>query len=590
MQNLRLPLLICVFLTLSINVKDSYSGLPPIDLESGTSEYIDKEIRKIIRKHKLPAFAITIVDDQNTVYQEARGFIDIGNNIPATTESVFKLWSLAKVFTAIEIFRELEEGLIELDSPVTTYLPEFSVKSRFVGDREITVKDILAHRSGLPRHEGLLPEGIVNEYGWLEKFETGASNVNLAYPVGYRYKYSNLGYDLLGRIIEQTRKTGYYQYMKESVLNDLGLYNSNFYLEGFSDPLKIAKGYEYHKGRYHPLIQYNINNVPSGNLYSTIEDLSLFLKAIFRNREFKNEETISQMFIDYYSKPEDPETMGLGWKTARIENNELLIWHDGGPTEGIGSLVAFLPERKIGIAMIGNSTSFSGAYSLQFAIDIFNHLLNENEENIQTRSDGPDNRTVGDEHLKRLEGKYVTFGSIMRIRAKKNMLRARIGGLGLSLIPVNENDFAVTNWMEKTGLTKIFRPPMDFNKIRISFKNENSVDSCYMIIDLGNISYELCQRYPVKDRVPDSWNNLVGDYRVAELTQDNTQGNVTDRMASISLDDNVLLMSGVYGPVLPINDTTIIIVGGPFAGETMDYFPDSGNIIYHKTLFEPERE
>ena len=304
-----------------------------------------------MRKQHLPAMAVTVVRGQEILYQEAHGKINLEQQIPATTQSIFKLWSMAKAFTALEIFREIEEGLVDPNAPLNTYLPDFSIRDSYDGKDPIIIRDVLAHRAGLPRHEGLMPEGEERvDLNYIERFELGAANCYTAYPVGTRYKYSNLGYDLLGRVIEETRNTGFFYQMKTHVLDELGMQHANFYSGIIDSSLHRALGYEYHKRNYYPYVQYDINNFPSGNLYATIEDLSAFLLSMFGQDFFAGEETLSRMLTDHYSHPGDPETMGLGWKLAPMDNGDTLVWHDGGPTEGIGSLVAFLPGHQLGIA------------------------------------------------------------------------------------------------------------------------------------------------------------------------------------------------------------------------------------------------
>jgi CubicO group peptidase (beta-lactamase class C family) len=334
----------------------------------------------MMRKHNLPAFAITVVNDKGIYYQYVFGYADREKEIPATTKTVFKLWSVSKAFTAIEIFREVEEGLLDVDSSLVKYLPDFKIRRRFSENKPVTIKSILAHRSGLPRNECVMIPDSGRDTNYLERFENATNDCFMAFPVGYRYKYSNLGYDLLGRIIEENRGQGFFRYMKEHLLDDLGMESSTFHSSGIPDNAVIAKGYEYYKGKYYPMIQYDDSSVPSGNLYSTIEDLSVFIKAVVNNEVFDNKEIMFNMFVDHYSKKTDPETMGLGWKTTKINGSELMIWHDGGPGEGIGALVCVLPFRKLGIAMIGTGTSFSGSISVPFAIDIINHLLGAKSE------------------------------------------------------------------------------------------------------------------------------------------------------------------------------------------------------------------
>jgi CubicO group peptidase (beta-lactamase class C family) len=93
-----------------------------------------------------------LIDDQNTVWQETLGWANIEQKIPARPDTVYKLWSIAKAFTAIETMRLVEEGWVDLNAPVTEYIPDFSIQSRFADSKPITVRSILTHRSGLPRN------------------------------------------------------------------------------------------------------------------------------------------------------------------------------------------------------------------------------------------------------------------------------------------------------------------------------------------------------------------------------------------------------------------------------------------------------
>lgn len=564
-----------------------------ISSQTPDREFIEKEIRRTMRRQHLPAMAVTVVRGQDILYQEARGWIDMENQIPASTRSVFKLWSVSKAFTAMEIFREIEEGLVDLDAPLSDYLPEFRIKSTYGQQDTIFLRDILAHRAGLPRNEGLLPAGLERDLNFLECFECGAANCYSAYPVGTRYKYSNLGYDLLGRVIEESRKRGFFEQMKLHVLNDLGMQNADFYLGSIDSSLHRALGYEYYKRTYHPLVQYDVNTFPSGNLCGTLEDLSAFLQAVFREDLFARESTLSAMLVDHYSTPADPETMGLGWKLVPMDNGETLAWHDGGAAEGIGSLVAFLPESRIGVAVIGNGTSFSGFYSMQFALKILNRFLDEELQDGRERKMEMDQEKKppayepSPEELERLAGSYAAFGSTAEVRRKGKKLRARLGNLSMILVPQSRSEFSVTHWMVKTGLTRIIKPPVDFTKLKIRFMDTDAGGGLIMIINMGDISHEICPRYPAETLNTGQWKKLCGSYRLADRIPGGSWETRGEDRAGIRLEDGVLIMSGVYGPILPVNDTLLRVLSGPYHGEFLDYDPGTGVILHQKWAFVP---
>jgi hypothetical protein len=338
------------------------------------------------------------------------------------------------------------------------------------------------------------------------------------------------------------------------------------------------------------MIQSDINSVPSGNLYSTIEDLSIFLKTVICNEVFNSKETMSLMYTDYYSNKADPEQMGLGWKTTKLHASELMVWHDGGPMEGTGALVAILPESKIGIALIANGTSFSGSISVPFAMKIFDQILETKSDTRYFQSEKPGKIEVSSQVLSNYEGKYTAFGEVMGVRIKKNRLKGKIGGIGLDLIPVSETKFRVTHWMDKIGLTKIIKPPIDFKKIGIEFYGCTSPDSGYMIINLDNISYELCCRYPKNISYPFNWNVLAGEYQIAERLPDNGIGKFTGRRVNIRNEDNILIMSGIYGPIFPLTNKYLTFSSGSFTGEIMEYNEETGTLFHQNVVFVPNQK
>ena len=105
-----------------------------------------------MKQYHLPSVAVALIDDQDVIWQEAYGLENIEEEIPATPDTIYKMYSVAKVFTAIEMMRLVEEGLIDLDAPITDYLPDFSIQSRFPNSDPITVRAVLAHHAGLPRN------------------------------------------------------------------------------------------------------------------------------------------------------------------------------------------------------------------------------------------------------------------------------------------------------------------------------------------------------------------------------------------------------------------------------------------------------
>ncbi len=529
-------------------------------------EYAQYRILELMEQKHLPGAAVVLVDGQDTVWQEAFGVVNLKEDRPAQTDTIFRLWSVAKVFTAIETLRLVEDGLVDLDTPITEYIPDFSIQSRFPDSGPITIRSILTHRSGLPR----------NGCHWVElnphvlaDLVTSLGDCQQDYPVGYRFKYSNVGFDLLGYLVEQLRGKPFPDILREDFLLPIGMNNSAFLRSHLPGSSQIASGYEFYEGEYYPYDQGDITSVPSGNLYATIEDMGKFVKYIFNQGsgvgvQLIHPETLESMFVEQDVSARDPQSMGLGWKISRILGDELLIWHDGGPSDGTGALVAFLPDRDLGVVLIANGTTFDGSISLPFAVDILELMLETKYGLVHPPEETQATVEVERTTLEGYIGKYIAFGEVMDVYLQGDQLKGRIQGFSFNLDPLSETSFQPRHWLADIGLAGFLGVPIDLRQLKIEFISGDGISSDAMIIDLGGFSYEFCPEYPDLDETPLSWENFAGDYAlVARLPSGSTGDDILGH-SSIWVEDGVMRVSGSVGPILPINETDIDYPGWTF--------------------------
>jgi CubicO group peptidase (beta-lactamase class C family) len=557
-------------------------------------DYTEYRIHQLIRRHHLPSVAVALIDDQNTVWQKTFGWANVEKKIPAQSDTVYKLWSVAKVFTVIEMMRLVEEGLVDIDAPLTDYIPGFSIQSRFPDSRPITIRSILAHHSGLPRNSCHMQMPGPGNDKLLGVMARSMKDGHMVFPVGFRFKYSNIGPDILGHIIQESRRKSFAYYMEENLLARIGMEDSSFLGADIPAQKDVAMGYEYYKGKYYPRQQDDINSLPSGNLYSTLEDMSTFVKFMFRGGKAGGEqiikpETLKLMYENQYSSRRDPQPMGLGWKIARVPDSELLVWHDGGPSEGIGALVAFLPERKLGIVLLSNATSFESSISVTLAVDIIELMLETKYDILPSKDEIPEEIKIDRSRLQDYAGRYIVFGKVMDVSTNGNRLKGRIHGITLDLIPVDQTRFRVSHWLLKLGLAGLFNLPIDLRELEIEFLVGDESGEDAMIINIGDITYEICPKYPDLEDIPVLWKNLVREYEIMAHLPSGSVGTDVLGHSKIWMEDDVLQMVGSVGPILPVSETEIIIQSGPFVGETMVYESATGNIYHQSVVFKPTK-
>lgn len=528
---------------------------------------LTRRIEQLMADQQLPGFSIALIDDQEVAWRETFGWADVKAKKPMAAGTIFRLGSISKVVTAVEIMRLHEEGLIDLDAPVTKYLPGFTIQKRFSDDENpITIRTILAHRSGLPRN-GTLPAWYWDpQHNVLRDQVLSLKDAHAAYPPGRQYKYSNVGYVLLGRIIETLRDQLFPYYMKKHLFEPMGMKDSAFLKEQVARKDDIAMGHRTRDGDIVPMNQYDVIYMPASNLYGSVEDLAAFMQFIFRGgeaggRQLIKAETLADMFEVQYSRDRDPQELGLGWFTDRRMLGEKLVFHSG-ICHGTFSFMAFLPERKLGIIMSANSARFE---------DRAIPLVMEGLELMRETRDG-----ITLKH--RFAGRYIAEGEVVEICTDGEEIWANARGFDVGMDPMNPSRYALSHWLVNLG-----RLDVEF------FPGDTPAEDIMLLTVEG--SYRItCPRYPDVETVPPLWDALPGKYRIhTRIPSRHSKADVLGE-TEIRMEDNVLLLSGLKAALWPLNDSEILILGGPFGGETMTYDRESGNITRQNMIYKPHEK
>lgn len=241
---------------------------------SYTREYLPRLIKLEMKRHDVTGLSIALVDDQKVVWAEGFGFADEANKVPASPETIYRVGSISKLFTASAAMQLTEEGKFDIDKPLATYLPEFSVKSRFSDASPITPRTLMTHHSGLPSDylKGMWTKDPEPFTGLVKRVRDEFA----AYPPNYVFSYSNLGVDLLGHAVERAAGRDFVGRVDASLLAPLGMTRSSFSPRPDMEPF-LSKGYRRGKETFEPPLR----DVPAGGLHSSVLDLSRFMQMIF---------------------------------------------------------------------------------------------------------------------------------------------------------------------------------------------------------------------------------------------------------------------------------------------------------------------
>ncbi len=188
-------------------------------------EALERFITHEMADKDLPALSIALVDDQQIVWAKGFGYADPVKKIPATGETVYRVGSVSKLFTDIAVMQLVEQGKLDLDAPVTNYLPDFRPRNPF--GKQITLRQLMSHRSGLVR-EPPVGHYFDPDNRTLASTIASLNKTSLVYAPETRTKYSNAAIAAVGYVLERTQKQPFAKYLKRSVLDPLGLERHEF--------------------------------------------------------------------------------------------------------------------------------------------------------------------------------------------------------------------------------------------------------------------------------------------------------------------------------------------------------------------------
>lgn len=312
-----------------------------------------------MKKNQFIGLSIALVDDQNVVWSEGFGYADKSNNEFASSDTLYRAGSVTKIFTATAVMRLVEENQVDLDAPLSTYIPNFNLKSRFGSIDEITLRNTLSHHSGIPSNilDGMWSKNPVS-------FKSVTSKINdyyAAYAPNTLFSYSNAGYSLVGHAIENASGTAYTDYMHSSVLKPLGMQSSAYSMSVQND--KLSKSYWNGK----EVDELKLRDLPAGGLITNVNDLAQFIKMVNADGAsiesvLKPETLRTMLSVQRFETPYEPDSRNtIGWiNLPDFLNDQYDVVGHSGQTLAHSATLIVVPEIKLGVVILANSPSLEG--------------------------------------------------------------------------------------------------------------------------------------------------------------------------------------------------------------------------------------
>ncbi len=330
--------------------KDSTTTVHPVvssGLSAATKAYYANAIQPIYQSMLLRTGfngSILVAKNGEIVFEDYRGMINFKTGEPVTATTPFHVASVSKTFTAMVVLKLMEEGKVSLEDHVEDYLPNFPYAN-------ITIKDLLNHRSGLPKYDHFMSGTTTivttrktKKGRLIKRYKTVKSPVQITgiasnqdvlnYMIKYRpapasspdrrYNYCNTNYAMLALIVEKITATPFPQYMLTNVFKPLGM--NNTYIFSIKDTANYVPSYYPNKSPYR--LEKLDCVYGDKNVYTTVRDLLLWDKALY-NGTFVSQQSLDLAYQPYSHETRGTKNYGLGWHLIVNPPDPTIVYHNG---------------------------------------------------------------------------------------------------------------------------------------------------------------------------------------------------------------------------------------------------------------------
>ncbi|MEI6242914.1 MAG: serine hydrolase [Chlamydiota bacterium] len=362
---------IIIFLMALIFVSQSHSA-ENISLD----REIDILSEATLQEWAIPGLALSVIHKGKEIKVAGYGVKQRGTFDKVNSETVFQICSLTKAFTALVVSMLVEQGKLEWEQPIVTYLPSFKLKVPYAQEN-ITLRDLLSQRTGLPG---------ISKQSWRLWWHTGRSTQDLmhrlsfveaAYPFRSHFSYNNMSYVVASQAIAKVSGSSWEKLCKEKIFQPLGMKRTSLSHAFLLEDKNVASAHLLPSLKKEPIPWQNWDNMSAtGGINSSAQDMAEWLKYCLLNRAVfittRSPQGLFEVegFLDEISMPawaiythnQSIVNYGFGWMMYTLNNRE--VFFHTGICDGMQSILAIVPEESLGISILTNEASHLGAACL----------------------------------------------------------------------------------------------------------------------------------------------------------------------------------------------------------------------------------
>ena len=349
--------------------------------------FIEERVKQTLKEWPIPGLALAVVH-KGDVLASGYGVKSKETGEPFNEQTLFQIASLSKAFTGLAVSQLVEAGKLQWETPLVSYLPTFRLKDP-EATRGVTLRDLCSHRSGLP--------GVDKEEArrfWYHTDDSTdsllerLSHVEPASSLRSHFGYTDIGYVVVGRVIERVTGAPFADYFKKEIFQPRGMDRSYTRYADWIGDSNLSSAYFLRRGRLDPIPPLNWDNmVAAGGVVTCAQDMARWLQSCL---EPSTAQALTQRpqtllepegFIAEYAKPvwdlyahhQNILAYGYGWMIYML-NGRKVLFHPG-LSDGMQVITAVVPEEQLAIAIFVNSAVHCGAVSL--LNELLDHFLQE---------------------------------------------------------------------------------------------------------------------------------------------------------------------------------------------------------------------
>jgi CubicO group peptidase (beta-lactamase class C family) len=339
-------------------------------------EGFDSFAQQVLKDWNCVGFAVAVIQDGKVTYAKGFGHRDLKGDLPVTSKTLFAIGSSTKSFTVTSLGVLVDQGKLDWDKPVHEYLPDFQMMDQFATER-MTPRDLVTHRSGLPRHDRMWLNSPFTRQEIFERLRYLEPNKDFRTT----FQYQNLMFMTAGLLAGHVAGMPWEDHVRKVIFEPLGMSSSNFSVKDMEKSGDHSQPYTVVKEQIREMPFRNIDTIgPAGSINSNVEDMAKYVMMHMQHGKgiisLKNSRDMQspQMSIAGPS-PENKElgaqSYGMGFFLTSYRGHYLV--HHGGNIDGFTALVTFMPQDNIGMIILSNQNASQVPTVVSY--DIYDRLL-----------------------------------------------------------------------------------------------------------------------------------------------------------------------------------------------------------------------